>query len=63
MDAFKRSMDEDDMTEICQLMHAEQDDTLILLYLRGDYSSEITTIKQEESAQITLTKVRSKSIF
>ncbi|PCH97957.1 MAG: hypothetical protein COB83_00640 [Gammaproteobacteria bacterium] len=63
MDAFKRSMDDDDMAEVCQLLNSELDNTVILLYLRGDYSSDITSIKREESAQITLTKVRNKSIF
>ena len=62
-DAFKRTMDEDDMVEISQLLNTELDNTIILLYLRGDYSSEITSIKQEQSAQITSTKIRNKSIF
>jgi hypothetical protein len=63
MDAFKRSMDEEDMAEIAQLLGIEADNTLILLYLRGDYSSELTSIKQEESAKITSTKIRNNSIF
>jgi len=63
MDAFKRSMDGEDMEELCQLLNSEYDDTIILLYLRGNYSSEITSIKQEESSQISSTKIRNNSIF
>jgi hypothetical protein len=63
MDAFKRSKDEYNMADICQLLKTEADDTLILLYLRDDYSSEITSIKQEESLQITSKKIRNNSIF
>jgi hypothetical protein len=56
-------MDGEDMEELCQLLKSEYDDTIILLYLRGNYSSEITSIKQEESSQISLTKIRNNSIF
>ncbi len=63
IDAFKRSMDGDDMQEVSQLLNIEPDNTIILLYLRGDYSSELTSIKQQEYAQITSTKIRNKSIF
>jgi len=62
-DAFKRSMDEDDMEEICQLLNVENDNTLILLYLRGDYSDELTAVKSEKLTQVTSTKVRDNSIF
>ncbi len=63
VDAFKRSMDDDDMEEVSQLLNVECDDTIILLYLRGDYSSEITSTKKEELSQITSTKIRNDSIF
>mgnify|MGYP003640731579 CR=1 FL=1 len=63
MDAFKRSMDDDDMEEISELLKIEPDDTIILLYCRGEFSKELTTLKQEESSQIISTKIRDKSIF
>jgi hypothetical protein len=63
MDAFKRSMDDDDMEEISELLKIEPDDTIILLYCRGEFSKELTTLKQEESSQIISTKIRDQSIF
>lgn len=63
MDAFKRSMDDEDLEEVCQLLKVESDDTVILLYLRGDYSSALTSVKQETSLKLTSTRVRDKSIF
>lgn len=63
IDAFKRAMDEDDMEEVSQFLNVECDDTIILLYLRGNYSSELTAIKQEGLSQITSTKIRNNSIF
>jgi hypothetical protein len=63
MDAFKRSMDEDDMEEICQLLNIELDDTIVLLYLRGNYSHSLTQNKSANSERITTTKIRDNSIF
>jgi len=63
MDAFKRSMDEDDMEEISQLFNVEPDSTIILLYLRGDYSETLSTEKLAESKQVSKTRIRDKSIF
>ena len=63
MDAFKRAMDLDDMEEISQLLNIESDDTIILLFVRGDYSEAITSLKQEEHLQLSTTRIRNKSIF
>ncbi|MGL5490912.1 MAG: glutathione synthase, partial [Shewanella sp.] len=61
MDAYKRAMDLDDMQEICEALGCEPDDTLILLYQRGNYSSDITSQKQTESTH--LSRIRHNSIF
>jgi hypothetical protein len=63
MNSFKRSMDEEDMEEVSQLFNVEPDNTIILLYLRGNFSNELTSNKQNELVQITNTRVRSNSIF
>lgn len=62
-DAFKRSMDEDDLAEISTLLNVENDDTIILLYVRGDYSKELTSLKQGDTNSTTLTRARDESIF
>lgn len=62
-DAFKRSMDEDDLDEISSLLNVENDDTIILLYLRGEYSEILSTEKLAKSDEISKTRIRNKSIF
>jgi len=63
MDAFKRSMDEEDMQEICDLFEIEPDDTLILLYQRGEYSRLLTDKKSEDTSLMSTTRIRHNSIF
>ena len=63
IDAFKRSMDEDDMNEVCQILNIESDKTVILLYLRGEFSSALTSTKQEKISQVVSTRIKNKSIF
>jgi hypothetical protein len=63
MDAFKRSMDEEDMEEVSQLFNVEPDNTIIILYLRGDYSKELSSIKQNELEHIEITRIKNNSIF
>jgi hypothetical protein len=63
MDAFKRSLDSDDMKEISGLFEVENDDTIIILYQRGEFSEELTTISQETSPQIISTKIKHNSVF
>lgn len=46
-DAFKRALDLDDMSEICRLFGFEDDDTLILLYKRGNYSQSLSEERLE----------------
>jgi hypothetical protein len=62
-DAFKRSMDEDDLAEISTLLNVENDDTIILLYLRGEYSKQLTDKKQNSFEKITSTRIRTDSVF
>ncbi|MGI2102917.1 DEAD/DEAH box helicase family protein [Shewanella oncorhynchi] len=60
-DAFKRAMDMDDMAEICQALDCHIDDTLILLYQRGNYSQSLTEQKQADSIQ--LSNIKHQSVF
>lgn len=62
-DAFKRSMDEDDLAEISSLLNVETDDTIILLYLRGEYSQELTKEKQINIEIIRSTRIKNNSVF
>ncbi|MDW3640235.1 DEAD/DEAH box helicase family protein [Vibrio sp. 1291-1] len=63
MDAFKRSLDSDDMEEICSLLDVEQDNTLIVLYQRGSLLE--TTSKDEQclTHDIQTTLIRHNSVF
>lgn len=61
MDAYKRAMDLEDMQEICEALDCEPDNTLILLYQRGNCASDITTQKQTEITH--LSRIRHNSIF
>lgn len=63
MDAFKRTMDEDDMAEICELLNIETDNTLILLFQRGSFSQQLTDDKVSTSEKLAATKIRTHSIF
>ncbi|MFT5758593.1 MAG: hypothetical protein ACI9LM_003339 [Alteromonadaceae bacterium] len=63
MDAFKRSMDEEDMQEICDLFEIEQDDTLILLYQRGIYSSILSEKKIQEDIKTHQSRIINRSVF
>ncbi len=59
-DAYKRAMDKDDMEDICGVFNIEPDDTLILLYQRGDYSAELS---EEAKQDIHTSRIRNNSIF
>lgn len=61
-DAFKRSMDEDDMQEISSQFGVGNEDTVIVLYLRGNHSDELTKIKQNQ-AEVTATHIKNQSVF
>lgn len=63
MDAFKRAMDMDDMNDICDLFNVERNNTLILLYQRGEFSESITAKKSTSSVDILSTKIRHNSVF
>ncbi|OOE59452.1 glutathione synthase [Salinivibrio sp. ML323] len=64
MDAFKRSLDSDDISEICGLLNAEHDsDTLIVLYQRGTLSDIIPDDSQDLSHDIETTHIRHHSVF
>ena len=57
--AYKRAMSQEDMDEICGVFNIEADDTLILLYQRGEYSAE----RSEEARQTTTSRIRNNSVF
>lgn len=61
VDAYKRAMDLEDMQDICEALGCKLDDTIILLYQRGNYSSDITSQKQTETT--SLSRIRHNSIF
>jgi hypothetical protein len=56
-------MDEDDLAEISSLLNVENNNTIILLFLRGEYSEELTSEKQDDANSIISTRIRNKSIF
>lgn len=59
-DAYKRAMDGDDMDDICRLLDIDQDDTLILLYQRGEFSAELS---EEAKLEIQTSRIRNNSVF
>lgn len=63
MDAFKRSLDSDDMEEICNLLDVEQDNTLIVLYQRGSLLESNSEDEQRLSHDIQTTRIRHNSVF
>ncbi|MET4694990.1 DEAD/DEAH box helicase family protein [Endozoicomonas lisbonensis] len=60
MNAYKRAMDMDDMAEMCEIYNREVDDTLILLYQRGDYSQERS---DAASQSLQTSRVKNNSVF
>ena len=63
MDAFKRAMDIDDMEDICEALSTEYDNTLILLYQRGQFSQTISDEKSVLTNKIHKTNIRHNSVF
>ncbi|AGH81531.1 hypothetical protein PCNPT3_07965 [Psychromonas sp. CNPT3] len=63
MDAYKRSMDLDDMEEICSLLGVETDDTAILLFQRGEFSLPLSDKKLLSNSVLQTTKIRHNSVF
>lgn len=59
-DAFKRALDQNDMEEICDQFDLEYDNTLILLYKRGDYSQSLSDEKLEIQQP---SHIRHKSVY
>ncbi|CCQ42142.1 glutathione synthase [Yersinia enterocolitica] len=60
-DAYKRAMDREDMREISEALGCEYDDTIMVLYQRGDYSSGVTEQKKITTKQ--LSRIRNSSVF
>lgn len=60
VDAYKRTMDDDDMREVCELLDCQRDDTVIVLFKRGEFSSELTQSKQEMAND---SRLKEHSIF
>lgn len=63
MNAFKRSLDSDDMEEICSLLDVEQDNTLILLYQRGSLLESNSEDGKRLSHNTQTTRIRHNSVF
>jgi hypothetical protein len=63
MDAFKRSLNTDDIEEISELLGVEDDNTIILLYQRGEFSQCLTDDTLASSLEIQTTRIRSNSVF
>lgn len=63
MDAFKRSLDSDDMEEICSLLDVEQDNTLIVLYQRGTLLESSPEDEQHLNHDVQTTRIRHNSVF
>lgn len=59
-DAFKRALDLDDMSEVCRLFGFESDDTLILLYKRGNFLLERSS---DDLEKIHTSRIRHNSIL
>ena len=62
MDSYKRGMTDDDVFEMCDALQVERDDTLIVLFKRGEYSESLTQEK-EQSQEIIYSRIRDKSVF
>lgn len=60
VDAYKRTMDDDDMREVCELLDCQRDDTVVVLFKRGEFSSELTQSKQEMTND---SRLKEHSIF
>lgn len=64
MDAFKRSLDSDDLEEICGLLGGVHDnDTLVVLYQRGALSEVFSDDNQTLNHEIQTTHIRHNSVF
>lgn len=61
VDAYKRAMDIEDMHEICTALGHDYEDTIIVLYQRGNYSNTMTLQKQK--IQEKLSRIRNSSVF
>ncbi|WP_163133163.1 DEAD/DEAH box helicase family protein [Agarivorans sp. Alg241-V36] len=63
MDAFKRSLDFDDIEELSSLLNVEDDNTIIVIYQRGKFSKELTDETTKASLDVQATRVRHNSVF
>ena len=58
VDAYKRTMDEDDMREVSELLHCDFDSTVIVLFKRGEFSEAA-----DKETPIPNSRLRETSIF
>ena len=58
---YKRAMDREDMREISEALGCEYDDTIMVLYQRGNYSSGVKEQKKVTTKQ--LSRIRNSSVF
>ena len=60
LDQFKRQMNLEDVHEMCDLLGVEKDNTLIVLFKRGEYD-EVST--QEKTESLDNTRIKHNSVF
>jgi hypothetical protein len=60
---MKRAMDEYEVHEMCQETEVEQDNTLIVLFKRGDFSQNLTSEKQQVNFSIESSRIKNTTIF
>lgn len=62
-DIMKRSMTQSDVHEMCSALELESDDTVIVLFKRGEFSQSLTDEKQEQSLVTGNSRIRNQTIF
>ena len=62
-EAYKRTMDEDDMKEICHALKTEYDTTVFVLFIRGNLSDDLTTQKIKKMDETSTARINNKSVF
>lgn len=62
-DAVKRTMSTADVHDMCRALDVEEDDTVIVLFKRGDYSASLSKAKQEQNIEINNSRIKNTTIF
>lgn len=62
-DIMKRSMTQSDVHEMCSTLEIEDDDTVIVLFKRGEFSQSLTSAKQEQTLVTNNSRIKNQTIF